>query len=193
MAIGLDEAAFPVVAHIANVRPMKGHADALRAAAVVARHWPKTVFLFAGRDDSGGAYARLAGELGVGAMARWLGYHPRPREILRAADLAILPSHYEGCPAALLEAMAERRPIAASRAGGIPELVRHEREALLVEPRRPEALAEAIGRLARDRALRERLAAAARARAEAEFSLERMVRRYEERYAWLAREAGRPR
>jgi len=184
-ALGLSQEDFPVVAHVANLRPMKGHSEALAAAARLLRDFPRAVFLFAGRDDSGGRYQRLAHDLGVAGRARFLGFHPRGREVARAADIAILPSYYEGCPVALLEAMAESRAIVATEVGGIPELVRHEREALLIPPGRPEALAAALSRLAADAALREALGCAARQRAEAQFTVQRMIRRHEEAYSEL--------
>ncbi|MCX7014003.1 MAG: glycosyltransferase [Candidatus Sumerlaeota bacterium] len=189
-ALGLSERDFPVIAHVANLRPMKGHDEALEAAARLKERLPRAVWLFAGRDDSRGRYARRARERSVGDRVRFLGFHPRPREIARAADVAILPSHYEGLPAAILEAMAESRAIVASNVGGIPELVRHEREALLIPPGRPEALAEAIARLADDEPLRLVLSRAARRRAEAEFALPRMIRRYEEAYESLMTQRG---
>ncbi len=82
---------------------------------------------------------------------------------MRASDVFVMSSRQEGTPIALLEAAARARPILATSCGGIPELVEHERHALLVPPGRPDLLAESLLRLARDSALRERLGEAARA------------------------------
>jgi glycosyltransferase involved in cell wall biosynthesis len=181
-ALGLRQKDAPVIAHIANLRPMKGHGEVLTAATDVLARYPSAVFLLAGRDESDGRYQRQAQALGLGDRLRFLGFHPHAREVMRAADLFILPSYYEGCPIAILEAMAERRPIVASNVGGIPELVRHEREALLIEPRHPDALRDAIVRLVEDRALATGLTEAARRRVEAEFNRDTMIRRYCELY-----------
>jgi glycosyltransferase involved in cell wall biosynthesis len=78
------------------------------------------------------------------------------------ADLAVLPSHTEGSPNVLLEAMAAGLPIIATAVGGVPEIVEHEKEALLVEKKNPLALARSIERLLGDDDLCRRLSAAAR-------------------------------
>jgi glycosyltransferase involved in cell wall biosynthesis len=81
------------------------------------------------------------------------------------AQIAIMASHSEGSPNALLEAMAAGLPIVATRVGGIPEIATHEETALLVGARRPHAMAQAIQRLLKDRGLRDRLSARAKATA----------------------------
>jgi glycosyltransferase involved in cell wall biosynthesis len=177
-ALSLAPEDAPVVAHVANLRWMKGHQQALHAAKSIIARCPNAVFLFAGRDDSSGRFQAMARDLELGDRARFLGFHPRPREALRAADIAILPSLYEGCPVALLEAMAEGKPIAASDTGGIPELVRHEQEALLFAPGSAEGLAAAIGRLAGDATLSATLGRNARRRTEKEFDLDVMAEKY---------------
>ncbi len=87
-------------------------------------------------------------------------------ELLRAVAVFVMPSRSEGLPMALLEAMAYGIAIVATDVGGIPEVVDPGVDALLVPPERPDALADALGTLAADAPLRERLAAAARNRAE---------------------------
>jgi glycosyltransferase involved in cell wall biosynthesis len=165
---------------------MKGHGETIEAAAALAARWPDAVWLLAGRDESAGRYAAQARERGVERQIRFLGFYPGGREILRAADLFILPSHYEGCPISILEAMAERRPIIASRVGGIPEQVTDGVEALLIPPADAGALADAIDRLWRDGAMRVKLIEAARRRVEREFGRERMIERYSRLYRNLA-------
>lgn len=181
-ALGLRPDDGPVIAHIANLRPMKGHGETVVAAVESIRRYPNAVFLLAGRDESDGRYQQQAHEAGVDERVRFLGFIPRAREAMRAADVFILPSYYEGCPISILEAMAERRPIVASDVGGISELVRHEREALLIAPRRADALVAAIARLVEDKALAESLCGAARRRVESEFGRDLMIRRYCELY-----------
>lgn len=78
------------------------------------------------------------------------------------ADLLILPSHSEGCPNALLEAMAAGVPVIAAAVGGIPEIVTHGQDAFLVKERDREELASATARLLHDRELCGRLVSRAR-------------------------------
>lgn len=99
--------------------------------------------------------------------ARWVGWlDPEERDAaLAAADVFVMPSHSEGMPVALLEAMAAGLAVVATRVGGIPEVLSDGRDARLVPAGDPGALAAALGVLVADRGERERLGAAAAARA----------------------------
>ncbi len=93
-------------------------------------------------------------------------------------DVCVHPSLHDGLPNALLEAMACARPIVATTAGGIPDVLRDRQEGLLVEPGDVPALAAAIERLLDDPALARACGQAARARVLAEFTPAREVERY---------------
>lgn len=192
--LGVFSDAFPVVGILANLREMKGHADVIEALPAILERFPSAVFLFAGRDDSKGVIAEMARQRALDYAIRFLGYVEETPKLLAVMDIFLLPSHWEGLPAAIVEAMHAELPIIATRVGGIPELVRHEEEALLIEPRNPCQIAEAVCRLASDRELAQRLAAAAKARARNEFSIEAMVRKTEQIFAeLLARKCPTPR
>lgn len=112
-------------------------------------------------------------------------------EILAASDIVALPSRFgEGCPNALLEAMAAGKPVVAAHTGGIPEVVAEGETGLLVPREDPEALRGALLRLAADPALRARMGAAGRERVAREFSVSRLVQSYEALYSELT--ASRP-
>jgi len=89
------------------------------------------------------------------------------RPFYTMANLFVLPSHTEGSPNVLLEAMAAGLPIIATAVGGVPEIVRNEEEALLVEKQNPKALAQAIARVLDDNRLQRQLAETARRRIQA--------------------------
>ncbi len=96
---------------------------------------------------------------------RWHGRTSDVRAVWRRADMAVFPSRGgEGLPRALLEAAACGRPLIVSDVPGCRDFVRHGIEGLVVPPEDPEALAEALVQLAADKALRERMGRAARAR-----------------------------
>jgi glycosyltransferase involved in cell wall biosynthesis len=110
------------------------------------------------------------------------GFVADPAPLLAGADAFVLPSAAENCPLALLQAMACGLPVVASRVGGIPEVVTDGVDGLLVPPGEPEPLAAALTSL-RDKALRARLGAAARARAERDLDLGTCVTGLEAAYA----------
>jgi glycosyltransferase involved in cell wall biosynthesis len=111
---------------------------------------------------------------------------------LAAADVAVVPSivdragNVDGLPNALLEALAAGLPVVASRVAGIPDVVRDGENGLLVPAQDAAALAEGLRRLLREPALRQRLARAARATAEATLGWEVAARAFEECYAQAA-------
>ena len=108
--------------------------------------------------------------------------HDVPR-LLAAADVFVLASRSEGHPVSVLEAMAAGLPVVASRVGGVPEQVVDGETGLLVDPGDPKPLAAALERLTGDPALRRRLGAAGRARAEERFDLEPFRRAHLELYS----------
>ena len=122
----------------------------------------------------------LAASLGVGNKIRFLGFRSDIRYVLQAIDIFALPSLKEGLPLTMLEAMAEGRPTVASAVDGIPTFVRHERTGLLVPPRDPNRLAEALIRLLDDRALAARLGRDGRALAAREGSVKKTASRVDE-------------
>ena len=104
---------------------------------------------------------------------------------MAACDLFALASRNEGLPVAVMEALALGLPVVATAVGGVPEVVEHGREGLLVPPGRPLELAEALVSLLTDDARRQKLAEAA-ARRGAALSIDNAVRRTEAVYRELA-------
>ena len=99
----------------------------------------------------------------------------RKAALLEWADALVLPSYAEGLPYALLEAMAAGVPVIATRVGAIPEVVVDGANGLLIEPRSAPALALAICKVARDRAMLARMSHASRATVAARFSIDRLA------------------
>jgi glycogen synthase len=139
--------------------------------------------VFAGDGFERGSLEARAAAHGIAARVRFLGSVDRARlpGLLRGARAFALPSRGEAFGIALLEAMAGGVPSVAAEAGGIPELVRDGQNALLFEAENPTALAEALARVARDEALRERLVRGGRKTA-AELNWGRIADRYEDVY-----------
>lgn len=178
-----------VVGTVCSLRPQKELDTALRALSKLAPHRPNLRFVVVGDGPERGRLERLADELGVPTV--FLGQRPNDEvpDLVAAMDVLVLSSRFEGMPLAVLEWMAAGKAIAASRVGGIPSMVEHEQEALLVPPRDYVAFAEAIGRLLDDPAERGRLGDAARRRQQAEFRFEHTLDLLEGLYERLYAEA----
>ncbi len=185
---GITGETHPVVAVIANLRVMKGHREVIQAILSLREKFPGILFLFAGRDDSGGEVERLAREAGVSENIRFLGYCPEPVEVLTVSDAFLLPSYWEGCPTSLLEAMAQKIPCIATRVGGIPEIISDRENGILISPKAPDAIADALTFIFENPVAAKKMAESAAFTIMSRFSLQRMVREYEDLYAKLIEE-----
>jgi len=131
---------------------------------------------------------RQAEALGVGHRVRFLGARTDIPEILSACDLFVLSSSWEGNPLAVMEAMAAGKPVIATAVGGVPEVVVDGATGLLVPPGDIAALGEAMSLLLHDVPRRRQMGRAAAKRAEEQFCVEVMAKRYEELYENLLAE-----
>lgn len=130
-------------------------------------------------------YAEICAEFAAAGLADSLVGAEHGEQIkarLAEADIFVLPSFLEGQPIAILEALAAGVPVVATSIGAVPDVVRDGVEGRVVEPGNVEALADALGELIDDPALRARMSAAARRRAEEAHSLERLSGRLRELY-----------
>jgi glycosyltransferase involved in cell wall biosynthesis len=147
-------------------------------AALRARH-PDLALDLVGDGAERPALEALATRLGIAEATRFLGYRSQDEVAARLAetDLFVLPSFAEGVPVVLMEALAARVPVVATRVAGVGELVEDGASGLTVPPGDATALAEAIDRLLADPALRARMGEAGRARVVADFDATREARR----------------
>ena len=134
----------------------------------------------------GGLRERVAAA-GVAGLVWMPGARNDIPEILRSFSVFALPSIAEGTPGSILEAMATGLPVVATRVGGIPAVVLHEETGLLVPPRDPEALAQALGRYCNDTQLAARHGRAGRNRVERHYAMSSMVSAYTDLYDSLCK------
>ncbi len=180
-----------VIACVANLIPYKGHADLIDALAQIPRE-PAWELWCAGRDNGiGAAFQARAQAAGIGDRIKLLGVRNDVPDLLATADLAVLASHEEGFPNAVLEAMAARRAVVGTQAGGIPEAIEDGNTGLIVKPCDPAALGAALTQLIADAPLRDAMGNAGRARVEAEFSLETCAAAYAAFYRAMVSRADR--
>jgi glycosyltransferase involved in cell wall biosynthesis len=155
-AFGLTGSNFVILA-VGRLSAEKGQADLLAAISQMRDTGPPNIrVLIAGDGPDRRRLQRQAAPLGSAVI--FTGHVRDPWPLYNIAQLFVLPSHSEGSPLAILEAMAARLPIVSTSVGGIPELLQDGQTALLVPPRSPAGLAQAITTMKADEALRLRLA-----------------------------------
>lgn len=166
-----------LVGVIARVVAIKGQDVFLRAAARLAKAYPKLHFVIVGDGDSRKEFEQLAFSLGLGGRAHFTGWRRDIPAVLENLDLVVLPTvrDFEGTPLAVIEALAAGRAVVATDVGGVAELVRHGETGLLVNAGDAEGLAEAIKKLLGDTALREKLQSKGRELVMRLYDRERMV------------------
>ncbi len=179
-----------LVGTVAVFRPVKDLHTLIEAMALVANANPRARLVLMGtgrqKDELEAAVVRL----GLGSVVFFPGFRRDATQLLPALDVFVLSSLSEGISLALLEAMAAGVPSIATAVGGNLEIINTPACGLLVPPRSPRVLAEAILSLAGDSPLRRELIAGGRRRVEEAFSLPRMVGAYKALYEGLVSGTG---
>ncbi len=185
--LGLPRRAELAVA-VGGLTEEKGHRDLVLSWRRVLEERPRAVLLVVGDGPLREELEDLAVAEGIlPEELEFLGHRDDPERLIAAADVLVHPSLMEGLGTVILDAMLLGVPVVATSVGGIPELVEDGVTGVLVPPRSPEALADAVAALLGDRKLARRLAAAARRRAEAAFTADAMVEGTLAAYRELAR------
>jgi glycosyltransferase involved in cell wall biosynthesis len=166
----------PLVGNVAALTPHKGQRHLIEAAALVVRQVPDARFIIAGEGELRESLERQIKEHRLEKHVMLTGFRPDVLSLHKAFDIFVMSSITEGLGTSLLDAMAAGKPVVATLAGGIPEVVADGATGFLVQPRDHAAMAAAIVKLLNDRSLRERLGAAGRTRAVREFSADRMLK-----------------
>lgn len=181
----------PVAGVLAVLRPEKNLRSFLLAARFVADELPQARFVIVGDGPERELLEREVHALNLEKHVRMPGRRDDVPEVLTAFDASVLCStDVETFPMAFLEAMATGLPLVATNVGGLPEMITEEENGLLVRPRDPRGLADAMLRLLSDADLRARWGAASRARVENEFHVHTMVRAYEDLFETQLGERG---
>jgi glycosyltransferase involved in cell wall biosynthesis len=172
-----------VIGCVGRLVELKNHAAAIRNLARLAAGTAQPRLVLIGGGPLQGHLEALARQLGVDDRVRFLGERSDTRELLPGLDAFLMPSLTEGHSIALLEAAAAGLPIVATRVGGNPEIVKHERTGLLVPVDDEVSISAALGRLVGDRMFAAQLGAEARAWALEHVSVPAMADAYEAVYA----------
>jgi glycosyltransferase involved in cell wall biosynthesis len=169
-----------IITVVANLIGYKGHLDLLAAINKVRDRLPPWRLMCVGRDDGAGNELRQeAQRLGISDKVSLLGLRSDVNALLSASDIVVLPSHEEGFPNALIEAMAAGRPVVSTNVGGSAEAVEHGVTGLLVPAHDPSAMSLAILDLAMNPKKRADLGGRAREGLREKYDVDLAVRRHE--------------
>jgi glycosyltransferase involved in cell wall biosynthesis len=177
---------------VARLEPEKGHRYLIEAMPEVLRRAPRTWLAIVGEGSLAAELRDQVEALPSPARERVIltGRRDDISAVTADLDVAVLPSLREAQGISILEAMARRRPVVASAVGGIPEVVTDDVSGLLFPPADPAALADALVRVSRSPALRERLGEAGYRAVAERFSIDAQVRRVEAVYDEELQRAG---
>lgn len=166
----------PLIVQVAQLVPHKDPLNFVRAIAAARDRVPGLQALLVGDGPLRTEVDDTVRALGLATCLYATGYRQDADALLAAADVVVLSSREEGMGSVLLDALFLGKPIAATRAGGIPEVIEHGVSGLLAPVNDSAALGAQIAALLEDRALATRVAAAGRIRAD-DFSIERLTDR----------------
>jgi glycosyltransferase involved in cell wall biosynthesis len=164
-----------VLGTVGHLARSKGHQYLLKATALLVREEPRLGVVIAGEGALRAELEAQAAALGITTHVRFTGFRRDILALMQGFEIFVFASSSEGLGTAILDAMALGKPVVATRAGGIPEAVQDGMTGLLVPPRDPQALAEAIRSLLRHSEQAQALGEAGRKRVEQYFTVERMA------------------
>jgi len=177
-----------VAAFVGRLAEEKGLDTLLAAMRLLHRRGEDIFLVIAGDGPWRGLLERSIAADAIGERVRLLGFTADVRGVLSAADIFLMPSRWEGFALAAAEAMAAGLPVIVTRIDGLSDLVVEGRTALVIDVGDAGALAEAIGCLCGDVALRKRLGEAGRRRVIERFAIKAMVAAHERLYLDVARQ-----
>lgn len=176
----------PTLGFIGRLWPQKRVQDLIWATDVLRISGWQVNLLIIGEGPRRPALERFTRSLELNSLVHFLGHRKDTRRLLSAMDVVALPSTFEGMPNAALEAMQAGKPVVAARIAGMDEVVVDGSTGVLVEPKRPFAIAQAVHELLSDPAKRERMGRAGQSRVKELFSLDRMIGAYAQLFEELA-------
>lgn len=179
-----------LVGIVAQLEDHKGHKYLMEASKIIKEQTSRIKIIVVGTGSLMMELSKQVQALEVEDLVYFLGFREDVPQILSSLDLFVLSSHLEGLGSSIMDAMACRLPVVATQTGGIPEVVVNEETGLLVPPRNPSAMAQAILRLYKDRDLASQLGRRGYELVHQKFSAEAMAGEVIELYHKLASKKG---
>jgi glycosyltransferase involved in cell wall biosynthesis len=143
----------PLVGFVAAFRQQKNHELLMLTAREVLKKNPEVIFLLVGDGETRGKIERMAGELGIERNCRFTGFRNDIPDLISIFNVAVLSSHWEGLPLAVLEYMASSKPVVCTDVSGLSELVEDGVNGFLVKPGDYQEFSDKINTLLNDEEL----------------------------------------
>jgi glycosyltransferase involved in cell wall biosynthesis len=178
-----------VIGTVGHLAGHKGHRYLLEATALLLRDEPQVGVVIVGHGDLRATLEAQATALGIAKRVCFTGFRDDVLALMQGFEIFVFPSHLEGLGTAMLDAMALGKPVVATRTGGIPEVVQDGITGLLVPPRDPQALADALRYLLHHPERRQAFGRAGRQRVEQYFMVEHMALHTLQAYARVLADA----
>lgn len=176
-----------LIGTVGRLVPVKGHNILLEAFRILCQRHHNVRLIFVGDGPLRGHLEAEAKRLDLDQSVIFSGHQEQSYDFINMMDIFVLPSLHEGIPMVLLEAFALKRPIIASRVGGIPEVVSHGHSGILVSPANADALALEIGDMIQNPAMAAAFGVSGRSQVECEFSASMMANRTAAMYRSLCK------
>ena len=180
--VGLTNGEF-VIGTVGRLDPVKDLGVLIEGFARLRKRIDRARLVIVGDGVARESLTGFAAKFGLSEAVRFLGHREDVPDLLHAFDVYVSTSVFEGISLTLLEAMAAERPVIATAVGGTPEVVVHDVTGLLIQPRSPEAVADALSFLQQRPGVASAWGKAGRQRVLDQFTIDSMVRQYASVYA----------
>jgi len=178
------------IIHVSNFRPVKRVADLVYAMAIVNKEEPKAKLTLVGDGPDRHNVERLIDSLRLNDNVKMTGFRSDIPNLMRCSDIGVLCSETESAPLTLLEGMSTGLPMIATKVGGVQEIIKDGENGLVIPPKHPEELAQAILRLYRNQKLRRKLGEKARKTILDRYTAEKVVNQYLETFESVTKARG---
>jgi glycosyltransferase involved in cell wall biosynthesis len=171
-----------ILGTIARLDPIKNHKLLISAFYEIHKSYPNTLLIIVGDGETRSYLEKLTEELGLTEKVLFMGYKTNPAEYLQLMDIFLLPSLSEGTSITLLESMSLAKACIVTNVGGNPEIIENHVSGIVTPSNDKSKLVESISLLLKDENLRERIGTACRERFSKNFSVNSMIKKYQEIY-----------
>jgi glycosyltransferase involved in cell wall biosynthesis len=171
-----------IIGSIGNLRKAKGYEYLLKSIKIITEKYKNIMFIIAGKGKEYQNLLNMSNNLNISEYVKFVGFIKEIYSYISFFDILVIPSLWEGFPVIALEAMAMKKPIVATNSGDIPIIINNGSNGLIVEPKDPSSMANAIIYLLNNPQIRQNMGENGYKKIIKEYTLDKMVQKYAEIY-----------